>query len=87
MDLPSASSWRCSWLTFGDGLFRAGAALVPDYGHRLALAEPGAGRERLIEPVRAQLLPEPSYQLGLRGPEHRPGPQADPLTQAIGGTL
>ena len=43
MDLQMASSWRCSWLAFGDGLFRAGAAPVPDCGYRLALVEPGAG--------------------------------------------
>jgi hypothetical protein len=62
-----ASSWRCSWVAFRDGLFHGGA-LVLDYGYRLALAEPGASRERLIEPVRAQRLPEPIHQLGLRGP-------------------
>jgi len=68
MDLRMASSWLCSWWAFGHGLFRAGAAPVPDYGYRLALAEPRAGRERQIEPVRAQRLTEPSYQLGFRGP-------------------
>jgi len=74
-------------LAFRGGLSAAGAAPVPDRGYRLALVEPGAGRERLIEPVRAQRLAELSHQLGLRRPQHRPGPQAHPPAQAIGGTF
>jgi CBS domain len=42
----------------GSGRLGAGAALVPDDGDRVPLGEPGSGRERLIEPFRAQRLPD-----------------------------
>ena len=60
---------------------------VPDRGYRLALVEPGTDRDRLIKPVRAQHLAKLGHQLGLRRPQHRPGPQAHPLAQAIGGAF
>src|SRR5450755_4886469 len=48
----SATSRGLRAVTRG-GSGRLGAALVPDDGDRLPLGEPGAGRERLIEPAAA----------------------------------
>ena len=50
------------------GRLGAGVAPAPHGGYRLPLAEPGAGGERLIEPVRAERLADLGYQLGLPPP-------------------
>lgn len=41
----------------------SGAAPVADGGHRLPLAEPGAGGEHLLEPIRAERKIHPLFHL------------------------
>src|SRR5262245_14199064 len=61
-------------------------AAVADSGHRLAAVEPGAGGERLVEPLDPERLADFVDELGLPSPEHRPRLQADPLAQSLGRT-
>jgi hypothetical protein len=72
LDLPVADSCdRTTALACRAGLLgRLGAGVTPvlDCGHCLLLAEPGAGREYLVEAVGAQCLAELGRQLGLGRP-------------------
>src|SRR5215475_8045612 len=56
----------------------AGAVLVPDDGYRLPLGKPGAGGERSIQVVGAQLLADLGHKIGFHTPQMRPRRQADP---------
>src|SRR5215471_17621819 len=56
----------------------AGAMLVLDDGYRLPLGKPGAGGERSIDVVGAQLLADLGHKIGFHTPQMRPRRQADP---------
>jgi hypothetical protein len=62
------------------------AAPVRDGGHRLPLAEPRTGGERLVEPVGSRCLADLRDRLGFRRPRRRPGPQPGPSAHALGRT-
>src|SRR6516165_2933760 len=57
---------------------------ISDGGRRLALAELGARGEYLVEPVGTQGLADPVRQFVFAAPQHRPGPQPGPPSQAVG---
>ena len=54
-----------------------------DGSRRLALAEPRSGGEHPVEPVGTQCVAKLGRQLGFAAPQHWPGPQPGPLSQAV----
>src|SRR5262249_14633747 len=56
----------------------AGAVLVPAGGYRIPRGKPGAGGERSIEVLGAQLLAALAQKIGSHTPQMRPRRQADP---------
>ena len=63
---------------------RLADSLPPDSGHRVPLAEPGAGGVHLVEPSRAERSADLGDQVDLFVPQHRPRPEANPAPQALG---